>query len=500
MLFLVFIAVLGAWLGLACPLFQIPVAILAFPFGLAWIGYRATSGKKAFLYGWLAGSLAAAGCLYWLVIPVSTYGGLPLAVALPIPLLVGMVVGLFYAFFSLGLNYAGRAFSGIALCVLAGALWASIESLLGVLFTGFPWLSLSAAFAPWPVAVQGASILGVYGLSGVYVALAVGLLLQSTYRSVFWFTLGLAGLLIGFGVVRMHTLPLQPGDFRVAVVQGNVDQGEKWVPEYQFRIARKYAIITLEGMAENKPALVIWPETAMPFYLQDDSKLSRVVTDLADKHDVNILTGTPAYRIEDLKSKSYVLLNQAMLVNEDGRMLQSYDKEHLVPFGEYVPLQDWLPLDKLVAGVGDYVPGSGNVPIKLNGVALGMLICYEAIFPELAQRQVQQGATVLVNISNDAWFGDTPAPSQHLNHAVMRAIEQSRWLVRSTNTGISAFIDPLGRIRLRSGLFREEYLAAEVSPMTRKTVFHTIFNWVSPGAYLLTVAGFLLAWFKRRSM
>lgn len=162
-----------------------------------------------------------------------------------------------------------------------------------------------------------------------------------------------------------------------------------------------------------------------------------------------------------------------------------YDKEHLVPFGEYMPLAGILPLQKLVSGVGDFVPGQNSKALKSGDLALGVLVCYEAIFAGLAQDRVSQGANLLVNISNDAWFGDTSAPHQHLQLAALRAIEQGRYLVRSTNTGISAFIDPLGRIKVAGPQFKELAASGVVHPHAELTVFHQIYRYLLPAFGLL---------------
>jgi apolipoprotein N-acyltransferase len=235
----------------------------------------------------------------------------------------------------------------------------------------------------------------------------------------------------------------------------------------------------------------------MPFYLQDASPLSEAVRQLARDTRTPIITGAPAYRITDMERRTYVLYNRAWLVDDTGRVLSSYDKEHLVPFGEYMPLKEWVPFEKLVQAVGDFVPGTENRPITVDTVALGVLICYEGIFPELAQKQVERGAQVLLNMSNDAWFGDTSAPRQHLNLTVMRAVEQGRWLVRSTNTGISAFIDPAGRIAARGEQFQAESLSAAVAPINETTVFHRVSPWLGSAIYALTALCF--AWVGLRT-
>lgn len=494
---LVLLATLGAWFGFANPVFHFPLAALAFPLGLAWIGLRATSGRHAFKYGWLAGLLAGTGCFYWMVIPVQIYGGLPWYVAMPCPALLAAALAVYYGLFAVGMHHAGRHVTGIPLCLLAGLSWASMEMLTGMVLSGFPWMNLAAAFAPWPFAVQGASIIGAYGLSGTLAALAVAILLYSTYRSALVFAMGLALTLTAFGLYRVNALDSGTADFTVSVVQGNVDQGMKWEPRFQVETIEKYADLSRAAIRDHAPGLVVWPETAMPFYLQDASLLSEAVRQLARDTKTPIITGAPAYRITNMELRTYVLYNRAWLVDDTGRVLSSYDKEHLVPFGEYMPLKEWVPFEKLVQAVGDFVPGTDNRPITVDTVALGVLICYEGIFPELAQKQVEQGAQALLNMSNDAWFGDTSAPRQHLNLTVMRAVEQGRWLVRSTNTGISAFIDPAGRIVARGEQFQAESLSAAIAPIDETTVFHRVFPWLGSAIYALTALCF--AWVGLRT-
>jgi len=497
-LVLVCIATVGAWIGFANPLFHFPLAVLAFPLGLAWIGLRATSGKNAFKYGWLAGTLAAAGCYYWMVIPVQIYGGLPWYVALPCPVLLAAFMSLYYGFFSLGMHHAGQRITGVMLCVLAGLSWAALEMLSSFVLSGFPWINLSAAFAPWPFAIQGASVLGAYGLSGVLACLAVAVLLYSTYRSALWLAVGLAVTLTMFGVYRTAAFDVGERDYTVSLIQGNVDQGVKWSPGSQAETVKKYASLSLKAIRAESPDLIIWPETAMPFYVQDETPLRQGMEILARDTKTNIITGSPAYRIIDPKTRAYILYNRAWLMDTAGGTGQHYDKEHLVPFGEYMPFEEWVPFKKLVQAVGNFRPGVDNRPLQSGDVALGMLICYEAIFPELAQQQVARGADILVNISNDAWFGNTSAPAQHLDLAVMRAVEQGRWLARSTNTGISAFIDPVGRIAARGTQFQAESLSMKIAPLTGVTVYHRIRDQLDALVFIMTIA--MYAWLAYKAV
>ncbi len=498
MLNLVFVAAVGSWVGFTNPLFHFPLAALALPMCLAWIGFRAVSWRNAFAFGWLAGLLAGIGSLYWVVIPVQTYGGLPWFIALPCPFLLAALMATYYGVFSVTMYFAGQRLDGILLCLLAGLTWSSLEILTGTLLSGFPWMNLSSAFVAWPQVIQAASLVGGYGLSGILAMISVAALLYSTYQSALWLAVGTLSGLCLFGLHRMKNFTETNPKITVSIVQGNIDQGAKWAPQYQMATVQKYTRLTLEAIERARPELVVWPETAMPFYFEDNTPLAKAVKSLAQTTRTPIITGSPAYRITDMKTRSFILFNRAWLVDDTGRTLQYYDKEHLVPFGEYMPFEEWVPFEKLVQAAGNFLPGQDNKPIAVNGVALGMQICYEGIFPELAQQQVERGATVFINISNDAWFGKTSAPRQHLFLTTLRAVEQGRWIVRSTNTGISAFINPLGEITAVSNQFQAESLSSTIKPRTQTTFFHRHYALIKQTIFACTIAGLGLLTFGRK--
>ncbi|MEW5773170.1 MAG: apolipoprotein N-acyltransferase, partial [Thermodesulfobacteriota bacterium] len=294
---------------------------------------------------------------------------------------------------------------------------------------------------------------------------------------------GLLGLLALYGVWRVDTPPATVGEARVALIQGNVDQAHKWDPAWQAETLRRYSDLSA-AEARAGADLLIWPETAMPFFFQDPAPLSLLVRAQVRAMGAPLLAGSPAYTRE-LGARDYVLHNRAFLINSSGITLGHYDKEHLVPFGEYVPLSGLLGfLPKLVQGIGEFAPGRDQPALVLGNLALGVLICYETIFPELAQDRVEHGANLLVNISNDAWFGRSSAPLQHLHLSVLRAVEQNRWMARATNTGISALIDPRGRILERTGLFATTSLAGRVDLVAETTPFHRWRTWVDAGLAL----------------
>lgn len=492
------IAIVGAFAGYPNPWVHFPPLALLFPAALGLMAFRAGSAAQAFRWSLLTGTLAHTACLYWVAGPVAQYGGLPWWLALPCPLAVSLVMGSYSAVFGWALHRAARRLSPSLLCLFAGLLWAALEQTGSWLFSGFPWFTLSVSFAPWPLFIQTASMVGAYGLSGLLVILVTSFLLWNTARSSRVIALGLCLLIVGFGAYRMAGFAPSGPEKQIALVQGNIDQSQKWEAAYQLETVRKYLNLSRKALAEGetrhqrRPAtdLLIWPETSMPFYFQDAGVFGTQVREFVETTNVPLILGAPAYR--ETTDFEFNFFNRAFLLTPGIDAPQWYDKVHLVPFGEYVPLNDWLPLEKLASGAGDFHPGTRLHPLEARGMRLGLLICYEAIFPELTQKRVSNGADVLVNISNDAWFGRSSAPFQHLAQTRMRAVEQCRWIARSTNTGISAFIDPLGRLVASTPLFSDEVLTWTVKPVHVTTFFHDAYRWLYNGIYAM--AGLFLAW------
>lgn len=492
------LAVIGAFVGYPNPWIHLPPLMLVFPAALSLMAFRATSSFRAFGWCLLTGVLAHTACLYWVAGPVAQYGGLPWWLALPCPFGVSLVMGLYNGVFGWAMYRAAKRFSPILLCLFAGLLWTALEQTGSWLLSGFPWVTLSVAFAPWPLFVQVASLVGAYGLSGLFVTLAVAMALWNMKHSPRWLVLFLCFFLVGFGCYRLAGFSPSGVGKRIALIQGNIDQSEKWEAPFQIGTVQKYLELSrksLESPAPDAPTdpgkldLIVWPETAMPFYLQDAGVFSNQITEFVRISGIPLVTGSPAYAQQE--DGTFNFYNRAFLFKPHDAP-SWYDKVHLVPFGEYVPLKEWLPLEKLTEGAGEYLPGTILDPLSCDGMQLGLLICYEAIFPELAQERVARGADILVNISNDAWFGRSSAPWQHLAQARMRAVEQGRWIARGTNTGASAFIDPLGRMPVSTTLFSDEILTWTVKPVHVTTIYHDAYRWLHIGVYLL--AGLLVAW------
>jgi len=465
------LAVLGAWFGFANPLYRLPFLALLLPGGLTVAAVRSKGPGQAAKVGLWIGTLAAVGNLYWAALPVHDYGDVAWPLALPMPVLLALVLGAYDAAFAAVVRFAQPRLSPWLFGPMAGLAYAAMEMARGTFFTGFPWLALPAALSPWPATIQGAAFLGVYGLSGLFVCLIAWIVVCGPLsRQGLAAIAASAALFIG-GNLRLAAPIAHSGTIHATIVQGNVDQSLKWDPAAQIDTEEKYLDLTRTALKDAPTNLVVWPETAMPFYFQDPGVLSSRLKAFVDDTGVPLLFGSPAYA--RLGNGAPVLFNRAYLLPPHGAVSR-YDKEHLVPFGEYVPLGHLLSfVHKMVAGVGDFRPGAAQAPLRQGRLALGVLICYEAIFPELAQQRVEAGANLLVNISNDAWFGKSSAPRQHLDLAVLRAVEQERAIIRATNTGISAAIDPRGRIMAQGGLFTALTLPCPGTPLvTETTWFH----------------------------
>ncbi len=495
------VSIVGLWLGYPNDVAHVPFLVLLFPLVLVGLAANVQSGGEAFKIGWLVGLLGNAIGLYWLTLPVMEVGGLPWALAVPCTLFIAAYVGAYGGIFALASYHFGKAMPQYPLQrVLALAcLWYGLELVRSVAFTGFPWLSLSSAFASFPFMIQGASVVGAFGLSALFVAVGLCILesvypLYAPYSVKQRVTIGgiggaLLALILALGFYTLHTYPLMALDakskdaFTVIMVEGNVDQNIKWEAHNQRATVKLYedlsrhALMSLRQKDAAAQPLLIWPETAMPFYLDAHPELGRRVINFVRELQTPLLVGAPAMH-RDARGVN-MPFNRAYLLRSNGTLGGYYDKVHLVPFGEYVP--SWLKwnfLEALLQGIGTFTPGTQTKPVQHEALALGVLICYEGIFPDLAQERVDAGANVLINISNDGWFGDSPAPKQHLDMAIMRAVEQGRWLVRSTNTGISAIVDNFGRVRLQGAQFKEQALTGMAKIESGKTFFHKLYGFI----------------------
>jgi apolipoprotein N-acyltransferase len=440
---------------------------------LAWVAFvpllLATARKspaQAFRLGFVYGLTAYAGVFYWLNIVMSHYGKLPWFLSFCLFLLLATYLALYVGIVAWLVRRGEIA--GISPLLSFPILWVGFEYLRSLVLTGCPWAILGYSQYRILPLIQIADITGVYGLSFlivlaniVFLRIIKGAVMRgpSVYPGKSAALLLLLLLFtLGYGFMRLnsadHGAPL-----KVVLVQGNIPQDVKWDPAFQESTVAVYERLTRQACSGGCD-LVVWPESALPFYFQSGGEYSARVISLAAGFKTCMLVGSPAVEQERGRTR---YLNSAFLLGPTGLVLGRSDKIHLVPFGEYVPLARILPfVSKLVVGIGDFSSGKMITPLETGKGKIGVLICFEGIFPELSRAYVLAGSRLLVNITNDAWFGRSSAPYQHLSMTVFRAVENRVPLVRAANTGITAIIDSKGHIREMTQLFKEATLTGEV--------------------------------------
>jgi apolipoprotein N-acyltransferase len=465
--------------------------------GLAWFALvpllaalRGQAPKDAFRTGMITGLAHYLTLLYWVVFTMRTYGYLPWWQCVSLLVLLAAYLALYPGLFALALSRFCRKPGQLVL--FAPVFWVALEYARGFLLTGFPWGNLGYSQFNRLHIIQISDMFGVCGISFLVVlvnAAVYVLLLFAAGKP--WrehvvdkrramqaaiLAIGLLGCCLVYGRLRIGTVDeaMRAAQApRVAVIQGNIDQARKWDPAFQIGTTKKYLGLTMSAAA-RQPDLVVWPETATPFYFKASPKLTRLVTDAVRQAGTHLLVGSPSAQGAP-GARDY--FNSAYMVAPDGRATGRYDKVHLVPFGEYVPLQPVLSfVGKMVAQVGDFSPGEkGRTLVWKEGLpTVGVQICFEIVFPGLSRALVKNGAGLLVNLTNDAWFGKSSAAYQHFSMAVFRAVENRRSLVRCANTGISGFVDPVGRIIAQTDLFEDAVVDRNVPVMTGTTLYTRI--------------------------
>ena len=463
--------------------------------------------KKGFLLGGIAGIVYFAGTVHWVTNSVHFYGGIPVVPASLITLLLCLYLALYPAVFAAAVVHL-RGVHRALFFIAAPSLWTALELARTYVFSGFPWaLAGYSQYSILPV-IQMADITGVYGVSFLIVlvnaAAAEFIISRRNYPAVIAAVLAVA-VAVGYGFVKLRSAGDAAG-VMISVIQGNIEQDKKWDPAYQAEVTGVYERLTREARKQD-PDLIIWPETATPFYFTgvnaDDRKLSAGLTSFVREQGTPLLFGSPTYEIRP--DRHIIGRNSAFLMSAGGTVEATYHKIHLVPFGEYVPLRKVLFfVEKMVQVIGDFqggdeftvmtVPYGG--PETRKEARLSTVICYEIIFPDLVRRFVDAGAGIVTTVTNDAWFGRTAAPYQHFSMAVFRAVENRVPVARAANTGISGFIDSRGRILEASGIFSEAHLTRKLTPGTEKTFYTKYGDLFSYACVLLSLI--LLAWLPRK--
>ncbi|MGA1875304.1 MAG: apolipoprotein N-acyltransferase [bacterium] len=491
-LYQIFLALLsGILLTLAFPCFHLSI--------LAWVGLiplffalRKASARLSFGLGWICGLSYFGGTLYWIMATMILYGHLAVWQSALIALALVGYLSLFIGGFASLLSWF-RSHASLPGSLTAPLIWVSMELLRTHLFTGFPWSSLGYTQYRNIRLIQMADLAGVYGISFliVFVNACLSTILERLpvgkdnrpsirFSPVAVPALALVliiGLVEGYGACKLSFRPIQSaGTLSLGLIQGNILQEEKWDIRLQDKIEAVYQSLTLEA-ARQKPDLIIWPEASTPFFNEQQGEYLANISSVARKAGVPLLVGSPRLEMagnsRGKDSQETVLLkNSAFFLSPEGKILDYYDKIHLVPFGEYLPLRSLCTLlGSVVNEVGEFSPGQRFTAFELDRRRFGLVICYEIIFPALFRRFMRQGVHFMINITNDAWFGRSSAPYQHFSMAVFRAVENGRSIVRVANTGISGIIDPMGRIAARTQLFERTALVRNLELQTVDTLY-----------------------------
>ena len=430
---------------------------------------RAASPGQAFLLAYVCGVLWFAGTCYWIFGTMRQFGGMSTPLALLALFLFCLYLGLYLGLFGLLLGLmAGPGRDYRRALVAAPFLWVATE-LARTRITGFPWNLLGTAQVDNVPLCRIATWTGVYGISAeivlVNVAVAAAFLVPRQKRAAL-----LVAALAAAAVLQSGQLVEPPpavGNREALLVQQNIPIAVRWSPDYFDRTLNDLTSLTLKSVADSaaqastgqapsgqssttKPDLIIWPESPAPFYTSDP-RFRTAISEMARRAGTWVVTGSIGTAPATKSGAHELIFNSAVIVSPRGEWTGRYDKVHLVPFGEYLPFPSLFSFaGGLSKEVGEFEPGGSRVPLDATDEKLGIFICYESVFPDDVRQFASQGAQVFVNISNDGWYGDSGAWSQHVNQTRMRAVENERWVLSAANTGLTGSIDPYGRMVVRA--------------------------------------------------
>jgi apolipoprotein N-acyltransferase len=459
---------------------------------------RGVSARRGFMLGLIAGFIHFAGTVYWTGATVSTFGGLPVAVAAFVAGLLALYMALYIAITCAIGGTLIRHFGYRGLLLFPPA-WVATEYLRGIVFGGFPWIPLGNTMVTLLPIAQLASVLGVYGLTLFVAYLNVGFaaaaMASGRGRAIAAATtLGAIALVSVWGGVRLSGNELTSGaPIKIGLIQGNIAQTDKWNPARAGMILERYVQLTRQA-SDNGAQFIMWPESSTPFYFEEDPA-GNVVRTLARTLGKPILLGSDEF--EDAEPPRHY--NAAFILDTHGATAAVYRKIHLVPFGEYVPFQRILFfVGPLVEAVSAFARGTRVTMMPVEGHMVSTAICYEVTYPALARQAVLNGSEMLTTITNDAWYGESSAAFQHFEMAAMRAIEQGRYLARAANTGISGIIDPYGRVLVRTNLFETVAVVGEARFVQERTIYSRIGDVVAYASMFAVLLGLGLAYRWKR--
>ncbi|MHB1695087.1 MAG: apolipoprotein N-acyltransferase [bacterium] len=456
--------------------------------------------KESFLYGFLSGIISYLIILYWITYTVHVFGSLPYYIAVLALLLLTSYLSLYFALFA--------GFSRILLnnykilnIILIPSCWVFFEFLKSNLLTGFPWENLGASqYLNLPF-IQVSNIIGTLGLS--FVIVLINYLLfhfiffknsiskkQASLELIF--VLSVFILVISYGYYNIYSvdkLLKRNKPVRVAMIQGNIGMFQKWKITKK-NTTRIYLNLTKKSL-KYKPKLVIWPETALPYIISIYPFYWNKVMNFTKENKINLIFGAVGLKLLNGK---YHFYNRDYLFDYKSGGYSYYDKHHLVPFGEYIPLKRQFPFLAHIlkgAGIGNFTRGKKFRILKNGNLKVGSMICYEAYFNSLVRHFSKKGANLLISITDDAWYGRTSAPYQDMSMTVFPAVENERFVARAGNSGISGVISPTGKILGETGIFKRTYLIGYIKLINRKTFFAlygNIFGYIIDAVFMLSIA------------
>jgi len=492
----------GVLLALAFPPASLgPLALVALV-PLLVVLRRGTFTRGVFFRaGYLFGNTFFLAHLWWMVKLIPSASMTIPWLMFPFLILISLYLSVYPGLVFLVTGWLARR-SCIALVLIIPAVWGLAEMARSSSDFGFPWGTIANALAPYPALIQSAAFVGLFGL-GMFVVLVNAIWSQALVSKGTRAKIGyiIAGTIL-LGVTTLHGQRAIAGfsessvdvqeQMTIAIAQPNVDLRVKWKPNFTdstFRLIERFC----REAARTDAEVIVFPETSAPVYIRFQPNYMNLLSRLASELDMGIYIGFLDGRYEGPNDSLWVF-NSSALFDKNGAFLQ-YDKMQLLPFGESIPYAWKFPtLSRLDFGQANFHPGPERSPLRSRIGTIGPMICFESLFPRIARQHTVGGAEVLFNITNDGWFGNSPGPYQHNEMAILRAVENHRYLVRSSNTGISMFVDPVGRIVSSLGLFEEGTLVGTIKPMQRVT-FYTRFGDtpVVVGALLMIAIGAVVA-------
>lgn len=459
---------------------------------------------QAFLLAYVSGILWYGGSCYWVYSTMKQYGGIGSFGAALLLVLFCLYLGLYHGLFGLAIAALARSSLRTPL-VVSPLVWVAVE-LARTRVSGFPWDLLGTSQVDNIALARIARFTGAYGVSLeimiVNAAFAAGFLAERRRRrSLLLAALG-AALVLQLG--RWLPVSASPAPRRARLVEENIPvlDSTEWTRQYFEDTLADLERISLAdaGGDHERPDLIVWPESPAPFY-SSDPLFRDALTKVARAAQAWVVAGSIGVENANLSSQQPTrVFNSAVLVDPQGEFRGRYDKVHLVPFGEYLPFKRWLGFaGGLTKEVGDFSRGSSRLPLTAGDQKLGVFICYESIFPDEVRRLANRGAEVFVNISNDGWYGDSGAYAQHLKQARMRALENARWLLRDTNTGVTAAIDPEGRVVDRVPRKLRTVLEAPYGLSSRTTFYTRHGDWLALGCAIISLATLAVSLIPRKA-